>query len=461
MAEEEEGEGKGHQNEKDNEPYDYNQVDPLAAIGYTAEPGDIYYMNPPQELSTYPMYIENPQKIDKKMGAYISYTLNGTDITEQMSRRYSDFHALYEKLLSRWPGIYIPRIPPKKLTKNYSRKMIKNRMRLLNRFCLNLSNIDYLYSSDETSLFKGNTPDLANAITKLPDLSLEDYLAKLKDAFPQYNESYDIIIGKGKINEFDVFLKKSLKNIEVFHKSVESAAEKREHEKKRYVELMNGLVDYEKNTMITYADDNNTSLIFNNPSYTELAEKVNKLKDEMINPYTAFRDWLEEEVLDAEAMTIAIKGINELIEKEEKYRQRLESIETDLKKLEGGGSSLKTLFKKKEDVIASKQKEKEETQEKVNNMELIVKIVADNMENQIEEFKNLKTQTYYKYLKMFAILQRESNRVIRELWTLVKNALNEVAPNAAQQANEDYTVQPISTDQNEDDQEQVDADADD
>ena len=461
MAEEEEGDGKSHQNEKDNEPFDYNQVDPLAAIGYSAEPGDIYYMNPPQELSTYPMYIENPQKIDKKMGAYIPYTLNGTDITEQMSRRYSDFHALYEKLLSRWPGIYIPRIPPKKLTKNYSRKMIKNRMRLLNRFCLNLSNIDYLYSSDETSLFKGNTPDLANAITKLPDLSLEDYLAKLKDAFPQYNESYDIIIGKGKINEFDVFLKKSLKNIEVFHKSVESAAEKREHEKKRYVELINGLVEYEKNTMITYADDNNASLIFNNPSYTELAEKVNKLKDEMINPYTAFRDWLEEEVLDAEAMTIAIKGINELIEKEDKYRQKLESIEADLKKLEGGGSSLKTLFKKKEDVIASKQKEKEETQEKVNNMELIVKIVADNMENQIEEFKNLKTQTYYKYLKMFAILQRESNRVIRELWTLVKNALNEVAPNAAQQANEDYTVQPISTDQNEDDQEQVDADADD
>ena len=33
--------------------------------------------------------------------------------------------------------------------------------------------------------------------------------------------------------------------------------------------------------MITYAADNNTSLIFNNPSsYTELAEKLNKLKDE-------------------------------------------------------------------------------------------------------------------------------------------------------------------------------------
>ena len=458
MAEEEEGDGKNHQNEKDNEPFDYNQVDPLAAIGYSAEPGDIYYINPPQELSTYPMYIETPQKNEKKVGtSYISYTLNGTDITEQMSRRYSDFFALYEKLLVRWPGVYVPRIPPKKLTKNTSRKMIKNRMRLLNRFCLNLSNIDYLYSSDETSLFKGNTPDLANAITKLPDLSPEDYLAKLKDAFPQYNENYDILIGKGKINEFDIFLKKSLKNIEVFQKSVESAAEKREHEKKKYVELMNGLVDYEKNGIISYVEDNN-SLIFNNPSYSELAEKVNKLKDEMINPYTAFKEWLEEEVLDAEAMSIAIKGINELIEKEDKYRQKLESIESELKKLEGGGSSLKTLFKKKGDVISSKQKEKEETQEKLDTMSLIVRIVADNMENQIEEFKNLKTQTYYKYLKIFAILQRESNRVIRELWTLVKNALNEIAPNAAQ-ANEDYVTQPISNDPNED--EQMDADGED
>ena len=79
----------------------------------------------------------------------------------------------------------------------------------------------------------------------------------------------------------------------------------------------------------------------------------------------------------------------------------------------------------------------------------------------LNEFKHLKTQTYHKYLKIFPILQKESSRVIRELCTSVKNALNEVAPNTIQQANEDYTVQPKSTEQNEDDQEQVDTDADD
>ena len=465
----EEEDTKNQDNEKDNEKddekdekdfyaFDYSYVDPLTAIGFSAEPGDIYYISPPQELSTYPMYIENPQKIEKKVGAtYITYTLKGTDITDEMSRRYSDFHALYEKLCQKWPGIYIPRIPGKKLTKNTSRKMIKTRMRLLNRFCLNLSNIDYLYSSDETALFKGNTPDLANAITKLPDFTIEEYAKRLKDVFPQYNENYDIICGKGKINEFNEFMKKSLKTIEVFQKSVESAAEKREHEKKKYVELINGYVDYEKKAMLAFSDDNSSCLIFNNPSYTELTEKIAKLKNEMINPYTAFKEWLEEEILDAEAMMIAIKGINDLIEKEDKIKQKLESVEADLKKLEGGGSSLKTLFKKKEDVIAQKQKEKNEIQEKLDNISLIVNIVADNMENQIDDFKNLKTQRYYKYLKIFAILQKESNRVLRELWTLVRTALNEVAPNASQ-ANEDYSVEPIKNEQN--DEEQADLDDD-
>ena len=64
------------------------------------------------------------------------------------------------------------------------------------------------------------------------------------------------------------------------------------------------------------------------------------------------------------------------------------------------------------------------------------------MENQIEVFKNEKTGSYYKYLKMFAILQRESNKVLRELWTMVKSALNDIAPNAGQDG--EYQAQPMT-----------------
>ena len=119
---------EGKINTQYNPPADdlnYAKNELLEEIGYSSEPGDIYYTIPPKKLSTYPMFINNPKKIDKTVGSYIAYTLNGTDVTEQLTRRYSDFFALYEKLLQRWPGIYIPRIPPKKITGNLDPIVIK------------------------------------------------------------------------------------------------------------------------------------------------------------------------------------------------------------------------------------------------------------------------------------------------------------------------------------------------
>ena len=447
---------EGEKNTQPNPPtgdINYSKNDPLEAIGYSAEPGDIYYMNPPKQLSTYPMYIDNPKKVDKTMGSYIAYTMDGTDITEQLTRRYSDFFALYEKLLQRWPGVYIPRIPPKKMTGNQDPILIKTRMRLLNRFCLNLSNIEYLYKAEETNIFRNNIPDVANAINKLPELNYSDMLNRMKEAFPEFNENYDIIVGNRKIMEFDQFLKKCQKNIEEFQNSVNSASEKREIEKKQYLEMIHGFLNYEKNNMIAYVDSNETSLIFYNPSYSSLSEKVLTLKHQMINPFIAFKNWLEEEALDVEAMQVAIKQINQLLEDESKLKDKLDVLENDIKKGQSGQVNfLKGLFKKKEEIIAQTEKEKEATEQKIKDLQVIIKIVGDNMENQIEVFKKEKTQNYYKYLKMFAILQRESNKVVRELWTLVKNALNDISPNAGQ--DEEFQAQPMMNEQNQENPEQ-------
>ena len=432
----------------------YSQNDPLEAIGYQAEPGDIYYMNPPQQLSTYPMYIDNPRKVEKTMGTYICYTMDGTDVTEQLTRRYSDFFALYEKLLQRWPGIYIPRIPPKKIIGNIDPSVIKTRMRLLNRFCLNLSNIEYLYKAEETNIFRNNVPDVSNAINKLPELNYSDMLARMREAFPEFNENYDVIVGKSKISEFESFLNKCQKNIEEFQKHVSSANEKRDVEIKQYMEMIEGFSVYEKNNMMSYADNNENSLIFFNPSYSSLSEKVLKLKQEMINPFSAFQNWLEEDALDVEAMLIAIKQFYQLLDTEQKLKDKLNIIEEDIKRGQAGQVSfIKGLFKKKEDIIAETEKEKEVTQQKINDVQVIIKIVGDNMESQIELFKSDKTKNYYKYLKMFAILQRESNKVVRELWNLVKNALNDISPNAGQ--DEEFQVQPMNEQDNQEGQTSV------
>jgi sorting nexin-1/2 len=51
--------------------------------------------------------------------SYVIYTLiykNQKD--NPIHRRFSDFYALRAKLLERWPGVFIPNIPPKKAVVN-------------------------------------------------------------------------------------------------------------------------------------------------------------------------------------------------------------------------------------------------------------------------------------------------------------------------------------------------------
>lgn len=53
---------------------------------------------------------------------HIEYTVKGVDPDQgayQVSRRFNDFVHLRETLVNRWPGCFVPQIPPKKSTVNY------------------------------------------------------------------------------------------------------------------------------------------------------------------------------------------------------------------------------------------------------------------------------------------------------------------------------------------------------
>lgn len=52
-----------------------------------------------------------------KSGGHIVYTVNGVDGEGpfEETRRFREFYALRNVLVQRWPGIYIPAIPEKKI----------------------------------------------------------------------------------------------------------------------------------------------------------------------------------------------------------------------------------------------------------------------------------------------------------------------------------------------------------
>jgi ribosomal protein L9 len=232
-------------------------------------------------------------------------------------------------------------------------------------------------------------------------------------------------------------LKKSQEKLEDFTECVNIAEEKNEIDKKQYIELIEGFNNYEKSNMLIYADGNKNSLIFANPSNNDLYEKINKLKTEMINPFISIRDFLQEETLDIEAMFKAIKKFYNLLETEKELKLKLENLEEDIKREQKGEFNIfQSFFKAKEEIIKETEKEKELTQQKILDINEIIEIVGYHLENKIESFKKEKTQNYYKYLKIFAIMQREANKVIRELWSLVKSSLNDKEPQAIKEKKE-------------------------
>lgn len=372
------------------------------------------------------MYVSNPIQNDG-IKKFISYTLSGTDVQNQVSRRYSDFFALREKLLERWPGVYIPNIPPKKAVGNLNKAYIDKRIRLLNKFCLKLSKYPFLYSSEEVIQFQTQGGEIAKQLEKAPKIKIPEMLEQYKSAFTNYDESYDLILGKSKMVEFGGFLKRTLKNLRTFHEVVLTCVEKRAQQITQYCQFMHNMEEYEKYVLMEYSDNNEGKLILFNPQNSTLNEKVVALENSLNNPYIALDEWLEEEELDIEAGIESMASLSRLSTNVDRLAQRIENLETDLKQLQYGKQNIISgLFTKKEDKMASLEKQKAQTQEDYESLSLINKMAHFNMEIFFENFQKEKAKSYYKALKTYAILHLDNNKYNDELWKEIKQSLNKV-----------------------------------
>ena len=74
-----------------------------------------------------------------------------------------------QNLLSRWPGCYIPAIPPKKVVGNMDPKFIESRRKHLNSFCNDLATLPYIWYGEEFDIFiRSSNPELNVSFDALP-----------------------------------------------------------------------------------------------------------------------------------------------------------------------------------------------------------------------------------------------------------------------------------------------------
>ena len=150
--------------------------------------------------------VSNPVKTGSATTGHIKYTVVGIDADGEFteSRRFREFNSLRTVLVQRWPGIYIPALPEKKLVGGKDDKFVEERRGLLERFMKEIGKIDYLTHSKEFKVFARDRGDIEKILNALPRQTPLQILEKYRLNFnvDEDQEGFQLTKYKDVINEF-------------------------------------------------------------------------------------------------------------------------------------------------------------------------------------------------------------------------------------------------------------------
>ena len=356
------------------------------------------------------MYVCDPVKNKDGVKYYTSYTLKGSKVPEPLNRRYRDFDALRKKLVERWPGVFIPNIPHKKKVANKSQRIITMRVEMINRFLKKLCKLDYLANSEEMELFLQNS---SSVIKTLEGVKLEPYdelLKKYSSAFTDYDENFDTQAGKEDQEKFGKKLTDIHQKIKNFRAIVANAKERYKDDQENYLNVINMLSLYEKESLNSLVNNDENKLIFFNMKNVDLYKHVSNTQEQVINPYERLYDAITEDYLDIEAMSESLETLKNLQETYNKISRNYNSINTQITELQSKSKSKK---------LTKLMMEKEGMEKDVNDLGQVIKIATFNMQNTINNFKTISLDNYYAELSRLNEDTEKNATIFDNLWEAV------------------------------------------
>eukprot|EP00344_Euplotes_crassus_P011608 CAMPEP_0197005584 /NCGR_PEP_ID=MMETSP1380-20130617/30092_1 /TAXON_ID=5936 /ORGANISM="Euplotes crassus, Strain CT5" /LENGTH=402 /DNA_ID=CAMNT_0042424773 /DNA_START=9 /DNA_END=1217 /DNA_ORIENTATION=+ len=290
-----------------NSYYDNEEAgeNPVPQRKYSSPPASIYDDNTEDgrirlsdagETLTDAFSVSDPVK-----GSHVTYTVRGYDDDGPFegARRYNDFFNLRAALLTRWPGVYIPPISPKKALGNKDDKFLDERKHFLQRFLILTSKIDHIIKSDEFRLFSRPSGEIDKAVQMLPqasaDFLLDRYKTKLNLA--EEVDSAEVAENRSVINEWTAFCKTFMKTLKHMRDSIKPFVNDEDRQNKNYGEMMNIFTKFEQGVLMEYCENDTTKHVV--PEYEE---KSQGLPDAMNNPIREFFYWIKGEIYDLQAL---------------------------------------------------------------------------------------------------------------------------------------------------------------
>lgn len=354
--------------------------------------------------------VSNPMKM-----GHVSYTVTGEDKDGPFEgpRRYKDFHSLRQALVTRWPGVFVPPVPPKQSVGNKKDKFVANRMHFLDLFMKKISKIPHLINSDEFQRFSKPSGDITATLSGLGHISpvdLKERLEKELGVSPEQDEGY-VNQCREQVNDFQSFLKKIVPTLKTIREQAEKMVSAKEILNKRTSALVDAMSFYESNGLSRFADQDVTKMVIENPEDPEMKGKAEGIGNFYSNTFKDFYFWIISTLGDVEAAIDAVNGRDKVVNNRVKLINKQKSEKAELEGINNKKKTLKSLFqsassKQNRAVFLNSDIEKLGTD--IEELEVIVKMINCYIaQNIIPVFKEAQIKEYYEFLNFLA--RREIN----------------------------------------------------
>lgn len=177
----------------------------------------------PAELLKDPDEVKNPFNVSDPSRAegasHIVYTVRGVieGAEFECKRRYKEFHLMRNALANRWPGVYIPCVPPKKAMGNMEEPFLQERRHFLDKFIKQIGRYGFLQGSEEFKTF-AHEQNCKQRLPLMPNLAPSEILSKYRDKIKieERKNSVEVSQCKEVIREFVVWSKKVMAFLDAF-----------------------------------------------------------------------------------------------------------------------------------------------------------------------------------------------------------------------------------------------------
>ena len=365
-----------------------------------------------------------------ELGGKTLYHIKGDFIPgdREIHRRYRDFDLLHKKLSSNWPCVFIPPIPPKKYFKSSTDKeIVKERLFQLENFLKMCSDYPYIFGAPEMKLFLSleitSSDKLQSMMKKLPSYGYKKISEIYTLLFSKHKTMKKDDLTDDKLSTYIEYITAFITKLNEYKKQLVILGDIKKDNIYRENKVIEQLIDFEKNGMVNYINDDKSLLYFYDDKNT-LKKNNEKYEQNISQPYLILSGWIRLKELELNAIKDKLNEYKEYINKKISYNNKLREMEEKSHSINEGRVSFFDKIFSKGDIGKLKEnhnKDLENHRAETNYLNTIVNIAGDYIAVEYNKYFSYLTKNFYYVVRNFANTQKENSKAALDLWLQIKS----------------------------------------